>query len=84
MMMGTPVRTPWPISARWQVIVTKPSGSMATKTSGLSWVPCGMPSPPNFFSSAAKTLFTLATRIESRTHRCLEEIAARDVHASMV
>jgi hypothetical protein len=42
-IIGTPVRTPWPISARWQVMMTVPSPVMETKTSGFSTTPLGMP-----------------------------------------
>ena len=75
----TPVRTPWPISARWQVMVTIPSGAMATNTSGLSIQPLGMPSTPYFGGSAAKTWFMPPASGETagRTD-CLQEIAARD------
>ncbi len=40
------VRTPWPISERWFVTVTVPSGAIAMNTFGSSRQPCGMPSAP--------------------------------------
>ena len=49
---GMPVRTPWPISERWQTMVTVPSGAIETKASGLLTVPCGMPSAPHFGAAA--------------------------------
>ena len=53
-IIGMPVRTPWPISERWQTMVTVPSSAMATKASGLSTQPWGMPSAPYFGGSAAR------------------------------
>ena len=47
-IIGMPVRTPWPISARWQVMVTMPLAAMDTNTSGLSTAPFGMLSGPYF------------------------------------
>ena len=47
---ATEVRIPWPMSERWLVTVTVPSGAIATKTFGSSRQPCGMPSAPNFCS----------------------------------
>jgi hypothetical protein len=52
-IIGMPVRTPWPISERWHVMLTVPSGAMATKTSGSSTQPFGMPSAPYLGGSAA-------------------------------
>ena len=46
MMMPQPVRTPCPMSERWQVIVTRPSSEIATKSFGSSRQPFGMPSAP--------------------------------------
>src|SRR5579871_6379673 len=51
---GMPVRTPCPISERWQTIVTSPSGAIATNTAGSLIVPCGMPSAPHLGASAAR------------------------------
>src|SRR5271168_3971900 len=51
---GMPVRTPCPISERWQTIVTVPSGAIDTKARGLFTVPCGMPSAPHLGASAAR------------------------------
>src|SRR5271163_2713641 len=72
---GMPVRTPCPISERWQTMVTVPSGAIDTKARGLFTVPCGMPSPPHLGSSAragraGKTL-TASTRpvVESKPFR---------------
>jgi len=45
-MSGIPVRTPVPISERWQTMVTVPSGAIDTKTFGSFTVPCGMPVAP--------------------------------------
>ena len=53
-IIGMPVRTPWPISERWQTMLTMPSSPMATNTSGLSTHPCGMPSAPYLGGSAAR------------------------------
>src|SRR3984957_2110917 len=50
---GMPVRTPCPISDRWQTMVTVPSGAMETKARGLLTVPCGMPSAPHLGASSA-------------------------------
>src|SRR4030081_3586615 len=44
--IGRLVRTPCPISWRWQVIVTVPSSPIATNTSGLSTHPFGIESAP--------------------------------------
>ena len=43
-IIGMPVRTPCPISERWQTIVTVPSSAIDTKASGLSTQPLGIPS----------------------------------------
>jgi hypothetical protein len=53
-IIGIPVRTPWPISERWQTMLTMPSSPIATNTSGLSTQPCGMPSAPYLGGSAAR------------------------------
>src|SRR5271154_3593028 len=50
---GMPVRTPCPISERWQTMVTVPSSAMETKARGLFTVPCGMPSAPHLGASSA-------------------------------
>src|SRR5271166_2485945 len=50
---GMPVRTPCPISERWQTIDTVPSGAIDTKARRLFTVPCGMPAAPHFGASAA-------------------------------
>ena len=50
---GIPVRTPCPISERWQTMVTVPSGAIETKARGLFTVPCGMPSAPHLGASSA-------------------------------
>src|SRR5271154_1940636 len=50
---GMPVRTPCPISERWQTMVTVPSGATDTKARGLFTVPCGMPSAPHLGASSA-------------------------------
>src|SRR5580692_9449791 len=50
---GIPVRTPCPISERWQTMVTVPSGAMETKARGLLTVPCGMPSAPHLGVASA-------------------------------
>src|SRR5580700_4213483 len=52
-MSGIPVRTPCPISERWQTMVTVPSGATETKARGLFTVPCGMPSAPHLGASSA-------------------------------
>ena len=52
-IIGMPVRTPCPISERWQTMETMPSSPMATNTSGSSLQPLGMPSAPYFGGSAA-------------------------------
>src|SRR5271156_585888 len=52
-MSGMPVRTPCPISERWQTMVTVPSGAIETKARGLFTVPCGMPSAPHLGASSA-------------------------------
>ena len=53
-IIGMPVRTPCPISDRWQTIVTMPSSPMATNTSGSSVQPLGIPSRPYLGGSAAR------------------------------
>src|SRR5215467_11783841 len=52
--MGIPVRTPCPISERWHTMDTVPSSPIATKTSGSSTQPWGIPSAPYFGGSAAR------------------------------
>jgi len=47
-IMGMPVLTPWPISDRWQTMVTVPSSSLETNASGSSTHPSGMSSAPYF------------------------------------
>ena len=44
---GMPVRTPCPISERWQTMPTAPSGVIDTKARGLFTVPCGMTAAPH-------------------------------------
>ena len=53
-IIGMPVRTPCPISDRWQTMVTVPSSAMDTKASGSSTQPFGIPSAPYFLASAAR------------------------------
>src|SRR5271154_6600137 len=52
-MSGMPVRTPCPISERWQTMVTVPSGAIETKARGLFTVPCGIPWAPHLGASSA-------------------------------
>ena len=44
--IGTLVWAPVPISERWATMVTVPSGSIETNTSGLVMMPFGMSRPP--------------------------------------
>ena len=50
---GMPVRTPCPISERWQTIVTVPSLAIETKMRGSLTVPCGIASAPYFWAACA-------------------------------
>ncbi len=43
---GMPVRTPWPISDRWQTMVTVPSLAIEMKALGALTVPWGMAAAP--------------------------------------
>ncbi len=65
---------PWPISERWQTTLTVPSSPMLMNSDGSFFSPCGMPSPPNFFSPSAKAFGPKARR----EHECAGAEAERE------
>src|SRR5580658_6247343 len=72
-----PVRTPCPISERWQTIETVPSGAIDTKARGLFTVPCGMPSAPHLGASSAARAGRDGIRFTASTSPVVERMPFR-------